>query len=163
MWVTKLIKSPPDSWFDTKLFKKKLVSDHHIIYQVFEVRTGFIMRSPATIRKLKAAFLDKGFNKVSVIKCLVPIPHGEVFHLNLNKSSIWIMAKLLYYIVDDFANTYMITFGNIIINAKVVLVGSFDPTNIVVRVRYHVNIEFILLVLRPLPTWGRGKACHYCK
>ena len=94
--MAKWIDVPPDPRFDSELFKKKLMSFHHIIDHVLEVRTSFIMHAPAGINKFQSTFLDKHLYFIFELLRLFLIPHAEELHLNVSELALWIFQELLY-------------------------------------------------------------------
>ena len=60
--VPEWISLPPNSRSNPKFSQNKVVTHHHIIQQVVEVRTSLIVNGPATTDEFKSALVDKIFN-----------------------------------------------------------------------------------------------------
>ena len=93
--MTKRIYMPSYSRFDSKLLKKELMTNHHVVDHIFIVRTGFIMHAPTSVNKLKTTLLNELSNlSLHSIRLILP-PHAKEFHLDIRKTFVRITNKFI--------------------------------------------------------------------
>ena len=156
--MTKWIDVPADprSGVVAELTLKELMADHHVVHHVIVMCAGLIMHRPARVHKLKAAFFDKlAHFSLLVFGLLVP-PHGEELHLDLGEPLFGVILELNHVCADNVLNI-----GDLDILSRTceVFVYGFEPADIVVGVRDHVNedvvgvlgrVTLVLDILEPL-------------
>lgn len=102
--MTKRINMPSNSRLNAKLFQKPLMAMHHVVNHIFIMWACFIVHAPASVDKLKTAFINKLPSLISHIPCLIVVPHGEELHLHLGESSIGIQNEILHHSADGHAH-----------------------------------------------------------
>jgi len=129
--VTKWINVPSDSRLDSEFIKQKLVPVHHIVDHVLEVWASLVVHAPACIHELETAFLDKLPHISFGLLILFIIPHGEEFHFNVSKFTVRILNQFWDNRTQDHVDLSNLV---CLIRSCVILVNSFEPSNVVVRV-----------------------------
>ena len=116
----------------------------HVVYQVFVVRAGLICRGPASIGKFKLAVFDQLLDFCVHFRSLTVVPHSEVLHLHIGEKSLRICQKLLNdFIYDQFDSSVL----RFLIGPWEVLVNRLDPANIIVSVRYKMNVKGLVCLI----------------
>ena len=85
--VAKGVDVPTYSGLDAKLLLNPLVSDHHIINYVIEIRSSFVVGTPPAINKFELATLNQVFDNLLFFFGLFIIPHGKEAHLSIGEPS----------------------------------------------------------------------------
>lgn len=132
-WMSKSINMPSNSWLDTKFFLQKHMTFDHIINNIFIIWTSFISGTPSSICKFKSSLLYKLFYLFLQFRGLPIIPHGKEFHLNIRKDPFRIFNQFLNYRVN---NQFYISMLWILIGSWIILINSFDPSNIIMSMSY---------------------------
>jgi len=135
---------PSNSWFDSKFFEKELVTEHHVVDHVFEVRTGLIMHAPSSIYEFKSTFFHKLVDLLLDFISLSPVPHGKEFHLDISEFSLRVSLKFLN---DSAQNEVNIRVLIKHIRTRVVSINSLQPANIVVSMGNQVYEQLLVLIL----------------
>lgn len=126
--MSKSINLPACSWFNSKFFLEKVMTNNHIINHIFIICASFICRAPSTICKFKSTLLNKHFNLILNFLWLSVVPHSEELHFNIGKLTSWFFQKFFYNSCQNQVNSSML---RILICTRIVLVNCFNPSNII--------------------------------
>lgn len=142
--MTKWINVPSDSWLDAELINQELVAIHHIVDHVLEVWASLVVHAPTSIDELETTFLDKLFHISFSFVSLFVIPHGEEFHFNVSEFTMWVLNEFRNNGAQDHVDlSNLVT----LICSCVILVNSFEPSDIIVRVSNQMNVKLFMLIL----------------
>ncbi len=130
--VTKWIDMPCYSRSYSKILFKPSVTNCHLIYYILIIRSGLVRHTPSTINKLDLFILYKFFHlSFLIISCLIP-PSVKKCNLNNREFIGWIFAQLIYNSIDSILNSSKLSFH---ISSIIIIIYSFEPSNIIMRMR----------------------------
>lgn len=116
----------------------------HLHDNVLIVGARLIVSDPASLSDLKLAVADQSLNGVFHLGVQSCVPHVEEFHLHIGESKILILCQNHDDLIKNLFDTGV---GNFVIDAKVVLLVSLNPTDIIMSVGYKMYREVLILVL----------------
>ncbi len=125
------------------------MAEHHVINHVFVMSIRLIMHTPSAIHYLKTALLNKLTYLILHVVRLLPPPHAEELHFNVGELLVGISYQLINHCVYYQLHACLC---DILIRASEVLVHSFEPSHIIMRVSYHVHGDLSV----PVPRFKAG-------
>ena len=148
--VPKRINVPANSRLYAEVLLDKFVSTHHVLNQVLIIRTCFICAGKPTIYQLQLSALYKLFDFLFLDVTLIIPPHLEIFHFNLAKLPISILEKRFNNIGNSLID---ISHLNSIVKPIEVVIYCLQPSNIIVRVRHHMDCDQVRGIYYWLLRW----------
>ncbi len=140
--VAEGVDVPGDPRLDAELLHQEVVALLHVVDKVVKVRAGLVGHAPAGVEEIQTALLDDlAHLGLHGVRLLVP-PHGEELHLDLRVVLGLVSDKFTHYILYQKLHVRAL---NVIFGSREVLVDSFQPADVVVRVGDHMHRE------RPVP------------
>ena len=134
-WVTRGVAEgvhvPADSRADPEFLLKELMSKHHVVNHVLIVSARLIMHAPPAVYYLQTSLLNQLPYLVLHIVALLPPPHAEELHLHVCELFLRIHHQLIDYRVDNQLDAGLC---HVLVGSSEVLVDSFEPAHIVMRV-----------------------------
>ena len=116
---------------DPEFLLKELMSKHHVVNHVLVVSARLIMHAPPAVHYLQTPLLNQLPYLVLHIVALLPPPHAEELHLHVCELFVRIHHQLIDYRVD---NQLDASLCHVLVGPSEVLVDSFEPAHIVMRV-----------------------------
>jgi hypothetical protein len=134
--MSKRVYLPAHARSDAELLQDKVVPKHHVVYHVFENRTGFVVHRPAAAQHLELPILDQATHLILHDFILLTPPLLKKLHLDLGESAVWVFEQRC----DDSRKLNLnICPLLVFVSAIEVLVGSLSPADVVMRVRNYMN------------------------
>lgn len=98
------------------------------------------MHAHSTIYEFELTRVDKLFDFKFHSFTLLPSPSLEKCHFNIYKLAVLILQECGHHRIKHVLHTCT---TNGVVGSDIVLIDGFKPTNIIVRVRNQVNIDFV--------------------
>lgn len=144
--VPESVDVPTNSWCDPESLLDELVSEHHVIDYVIEMRSCLIIIDPTTIYKFQLSFLDELLDYLLSFVALSIPPHLEVTGGGLRKFSLWILLQFFNDTVECKSDTCQLLFH---VGTRVILIDCLVPTHIIMRVGNTMYYQLFVLIFSP--------------
>ena len=143
--MTKCVDHPSNLWLDAELLVEESMTHVYVQDEVLIIRTCLVRRSPATLRYLKLTIVDESLDTILILLGKQLVPHIEVFHFDVRECSSGVSLKLINQCIEDVLDSSSLIINDI--RSKEVLLVSFSPSDVVMRVRHNVHSEVLGFLL----------------